>query len=167
MSTTTTETTAPSSSPPELTSFHRVASIPLIQCSLMTINGVLENNAYTRAPYTAAKNISNSAVRFTEPLQIRLAPLIVQTDGYVNKGLNAVQNRFPYPFEAKPEEVATFVRERSQSVTDFASKTFDDQVKNRAYTVAQGIDQVVSDLPPYLRSWSSSFAALRTHRRLL
>ena len=118
----------------------------------MTINGVLENNAYTRAPYTAAKNISNSAVRFTEPLQIRLAPLIVQTDGYVNKGLNAVQNRFPYPFEAKPEEVATFVRERSQSVTDFASKTFDDQVKNRAYTVAQGIDQVVSDLSPYLRS---------------
>src|ERR1700724_1606990 len=95
--TTTTETTAPSSSAPELTSLHRVASIPLIQCSLITINGVLENNAYTRAPYTAAKNISNSAVKLTEPLQIRLAPLIVQTDDYVNKGLTAVQNRFPYP----------------------------------------------------------------------
>jgi hypothetical protein len=86
---------------------------------------------YTRSPYSTAKGLSTTAYKYAEPLQVRLAPLIIQADGYANKAVDVVQSRYPYPFTAKPEEVAML-----------ASKTIDEKVKTPAYNVAQGIDQV-------------------------
>lgn len=154
MSTTTQTQTLPASetsSPPELTILTRVASIPIIYSSWETINGALLNNAYTRSPYSTAKGLSTSAYKYTEPLQVRLAPFIVQADGYANMAVDAVESRYPYPFKAKPEEVATLVRERKQNATDYATnavnvanKTIDEKLKTPAYTVAQEIDQARS-----------------------
>jgi hypothetical protein len=137
MSTTTETTTTvpPNDIPavplPGFTILTRVAAIPMISSSLETINGALLSNTYTRSPYSTAKGLSTTAYKYTEPLQVRLAPLIIQADGYANMAVDVVQSRYPYPFTAKPEEVAML-----------ASKTIDEKVKTPAYNVAQGIDQV-------------------------
>ncbi|KAF5379015.1 hypothetical protein D9615_006050 [Tricholomella constricta] len=157
MSTTqTTTTTNEGSAPPEFTILSRVASIPMIASSLETIDGALSSNAYTRSPYSTAKGISNSAYKYSEPLQVRLAPLIVQADGYANKAVDAVESRYPYPFKAKPEEVATLVRERRKTAEDYvtnsvnvANKTIDENIKTPAINVAQGIDQRFSPIVDY------------------
>jgi len=129
------EASQPTSQVPEITVLNRVASIPLVASSLGQIDSILEKNVLTRSPYHAAQAITHTAYNYSQPIQIRLAPLIVRADGIVNKGLDAVQSRFPYPFEAKPEEVANYVREK-------ANKTFDKTVKSPACGVAEGIDKV-------------------------
>jgi hypothetical protein len=151
MSTTATETApAPAQTQaPEVTVLSRVASIPMISSSLNTINEALSSNTYTRSPYAHAKELSSSAYKFTEPLQVKLAPLIVRADGYANKAVDAVESRYPYPFKAQPEEVATLVRERKESTTNYVServndvnKAIDANVKTPALNVAHDIDQV-------------------------
>lgn len=140
-------------SPPEITILSRVASIPLVSSSLESLNATLSQNAYLSTPYSTAKGFSTSAYKYTEPLQIRLAPLIVRADSYANKAVDVVESRYPYPFHAKPEEVASYVKEKRDSATEYvreqrdtavnvANKTIDDKVKTPALSVAQGIDQV-------------------------
>lgn len=138
-----------SASPPEITILNRVYSIPLIGSSLDTINSTLASNSYTCAPYSTAKGLSASAYKFSEPFQVRLAPLIVRADGFANKAVDVVESRYPYPFKAKPEEVVNFVRERRESSEkyvrerrDSAYKSLDDNVKSPAFTYVQAIDQV-------------------------
>lgn len=131
-----------SQSPPQLTILTRMASIPLISSSLDTLDSTLSQNAYTRSSYSTAKGLSTSAFRYTEPIQARLAPLIFRADGLANKAVDVVESRCPYPFKAKPEEVATYVRERRQSAVSVANKALDENVKGHAFHVAQGLDQV-------------------------
>ncbi|KAG5652376.1 hypothetical protein H0H81_005238 [Sphagnurus paluster] len=155
-----TETATGASSPAEFTVLTRVASIPMIASSLETIDGALSSNAYTRNTYSTAKGLSNSAYnsasKYAEPLQVRLGPLIVQADGYANKAVDAVEARYPYPFKAKPEEVASLVRESKKSAEDYvansvnvANKTIDENIKTPAINVAQGIDQRFSPIVDY------------------
>jgi len=96
----------------------------------------------TRSPYHAAQVITQTAFNFSQPLQIRLAPLIVSADGYANKGLDVIQHKYPYPFEVKPEDVASYVRERRDSVVSTANERFDKNVRSPAVGVAEGIDKV-------------------------
>lgn len=153
MSATETETTtAPppaTQSPPEFTILTRVASIPMIHSSLESINDKLSSNAYTRSTYSAARDLSTAAYKLSEPLQIKLAPLIVSADGYANKAVDAVESRYPYPFKAKPEDVVEYVRDRKQSASEYvtvridgANKALDEKIKSPALTVAHDLDQV-------------------------
>jgi hypothetical protein len=149
MSTETQTTTQQQQHIPELTIIQRMASIPLISCSLETINVALTSNVLTRQPYTTAKGLSCTAYQYTEPLQIRLAPLIERADGYANKAVTAIESRYPYPFKAKPEEVVSLVRERRQSAIDVANKAIDDKIKSPAFNMAQGIDQQFAPIVDY------------------
>ncbi|KIL63409.1 hypothetical protein M378DRAFT_127665 [Amanita muscaria Koide BX008] len=149
MSTETQTTTQQHPSVPELTILSRMVSIPLISSSLETINDALSSNAFTRQPYTTAKGLSTTAYRYTEPLQIRLAPLIERADGFANKAVDVVESRYPYPFKAKPEEVVSLVRERRQSAFDVANKAIDEKIKSPAYNMAQGIDQQFAPIVDY------------------
>ncbi|KAH9478236.1 hypothetical protein JR316_0008689 [Psilocybe cubensis] len=159
MSATTTETqTSPPQTPqtPEFTVLNRVASIPMISSSLVTINEALSTNTYTRSSYIHAKELSTSAYKLTEPLQVKLAPLIVRADTYANKAVDAVESRYPYPFKAQPEEVATYVRERKESTTNYVServnhvnKAIDEKVKTPAYNVVHGIDRRFAPIVDY------------------
>ena len=133
--------TAPAAAP-ELTSLYRVASIPLVSSSLDTIHSTLSSNSYTKSPYSAATGLAHSAWGYTEPIQVRLAPLTVRADGFANAGLDVVESRYPYPFKAKPEEITTYVRESRASALSIANKAIDENVKSPAYGVVQGIDQV-------------------------
>ncbi|KAF9003150.1 hypothetical protein BDZ89DRAFT_967628 [Hymenopellis radicata] len=135
-----------SSTPPEFTALSRLISIPLISSSLATISETLASNAYTRSPYSTAKGISTSAYKYAEPIQLRFAPLIVRADGYANKAVDVVESKYPRAFTTKPEEVASFVRERRAS----ASKVIDEKVRQPAFHVAQGIDQQFAPIMNYV-----------------
>lgn len=133
MSPTTTQTqTQPSAEQaPNITIITRVASIPMISSGLCTINDALTTNAYTRFPYIQAKALSNTAYNLTGPIQTVLAPIIVRVDGIANMAVDVVESRYPYPFKAKPEEVA-----------ENMNKAIDEKVRTPAINVAQDIDQV-------------------------
>jgi hypothetical protein len=139
---------------PEITVISRVTSIPIISSSLSTIDDTLVSNSYTRFTYCTAKGLSTSAYNITTPLQVKLAPIICRADNFANKAVDVVESRCPYPFKAKPEEVARLVRDRRDSATKYvrerresavsvASKTIDEKVKLPVVHVAQGIDQVL------------------------
>ncbi|KAH7909621.1 hypothetical protein BJ138DRAFT_1180918 [Hygrophoropsis aurantiaca] len=134
---------------PEITSLYRVASIPLIASSIDTIHSTLVNNVLTRSPYHIASAITQSAYSYSQPLQARFAPLIQRADEYANKGLDAVESKFPYPFHAQPEEMAKYVREQRENVMGAANKSFDERVKTPAYGVAQGIDHKFAPIVDY------------------
>ncbi|KAH7886862.1 hypothetical protein F5I97DRAFT_1065013 [Phlebopus sp. FC_14] len=147
--------TAATQSPPqvpELTVLTRVASIPIIASSLDQIHTTLSNNALTRSPYHAAQVISQTAYNYSQPLQVRLAPIIVSADGYANKGLDVIASKYPYPFEVKPEDVVSYVRERRDSVMSSANKRFDETVKSPAVGVAEGIDKRFAPIMDYIET---------------
>ncbi|KAJ7091529.1 hypothetical protein B0H15DRAFT_778532 [Mycena belliarum] len=146
-----------SSNAPELTIITRVASIPILAYAIQQVSSTLASNRYTSTPYSTAKGLSASAYKYSEPLQVRLAPLIDAADGYANKTVDFVQSRYPYPFEAQPEEVASYVRERRQSAVDYveqsrqtANKTIDEKVRTPAIHVVYGIDQRFTPIVDYL-----------------
>ncbi|KAF9051961.1 lipid droplet-associated perilipin protein, partial [Panaeolus papilionaceus] len=144
---------------PEITILSRVASIPVISSSLVTINDALSSNTYTRSPYAHAKELSSSAYKLTEPLQVKLAPLIIRADDIANKAVDAVESRYPYPFKAQPEEITTYVRERRETTTNYVhdrvnevNKTIDEKVKTPAINYAHDIDQRFAPLVDYIET---------------
>ncbi|KAI1785951.1 hypothetical protein LXA43DRAFT_1035541 [Ganoderma leucocontextum] len=126
---------------PELTILYRVGSIPLVADSISVVNTTLLNNAYTRSPYTTATEISKRAFSYTEPVQQRLAPIIIRADGLANKGFDLVQQRFPYPFQTPTDVIIKDFKTHSDAAVDVATKTIDERVRTPAYNIAQGIDQ--------------------------
>lgn len=126
---------------PEITVLNRVASIPLVASSLDQINYILEKSSLTRSPYHAAQAITHTAYNYSQPIQIRLAPLIIRANDFANKGLDVVESRFPYPFNAKPEEVANYVREKGENLVS--------SVKTPACGVAEGIDKKFTPIVDY------------------
>lgn len=150
-------TTQTTTAPPIL---DRVASIPIIACSLNAVDSALSTYILTRAPYSTAKDLSkglsHTAYEYSEPLQKRLAPVINSANGLANKAVDAVESRYPYPFKAQPQEVYTLVQEKGKGVANYVSSTIDntgkriDQtIKTPAYNAAQNIDQRFSPIVDY------------------
>lgn len=137
-----TETHTSTHEVPDFTILRRVASIPLVCSGLETINGALSSHVLTRQPYYTAKGLSTTAYRYSEPLQIRFAPLIERADVIANKAVDVVESRYPYPFRAKPEDVASLVREGGQSALNVANKAIDEKITSPAKHMAEGIDHV-------------------------
>lgn len=132
---------------PSITIITRVTSIPMISSGLDTINDALTTNAYTRFPYIQAKALSNTAYKLTGPIQNVLAPIIVRVDGIANMAVDVVESRYPYPFKAKPEEVAALARQGQENM----NKAIDEKVRTPALNVAQGIDHVSLFVSPSFR----------------
>ena len=131
---------------PELKTFYRVTSIPLVNDTISAVHSSLISNPYTRSPYTTAQAISLSALRASEPIAAKLAPIIVRADGFASKGLDVVESRYPYAFTVQGEDLIKALKERSEYARDVANKTLDDRVRTPAYSAAQGIDQVCTPL---------------------
>lgn len=136
--------------PPNLTIFSRVYSIPLVNESLTSIHGVLVGNQYTSVPYSTAQNLGKSVYHISEPIQIRLAPVLIRADGLANKSLDAVESYIPTPFSITSEDIRKEVRQRREHAYNTANKTLDDRVRTPAYSAAQAIDQVQFGLSPTL-----------------
>ena len=128
--------------PPTLTIFSRVASIPLVNESLTTIHAALVNNQYTSVPYITAQNLGKSVYHISEPIQVRLAPVLTRADGLAIKSLDAVQSYYPTPFTITSEELRKEVRQRREHAYNTANKALDDRVRTPAFSAAQAIDQV-------------------------
>lgn len=144
-----TEPTLTSSSPPpraEFTILQRVYGVPLVGASLDKLDAILTSNGLLARPYAAAKGISAAAYGYLQPIEARLAPLIVRADGLANRVFDIVESRFPYPFHVKPEEV----RERRTSLVDAAHKTFDERVRQPALHVVEGVDQRFAPVIDYV-----------------
>lgn len=137
-----TETETQQPSAPEITIIQRVTSIPIIADSIGVVDSTLSSNAYTQTSYAYAKGLSQTALSYAAPLQKTLSPLLACADGYANKGLDVVESRYPYPFKTPTEDIVKDLRGRSDAAKEVANKTLDERVKNPAYNVAQGIDQV-------------------------
>lgn len=131
---------------PELKTFNRVASIPLVNDTFLAVHSSLISNPLTRSPYTTAQAISLSALRASEPIATKLAPIIVRADGFALKGLDAVESRYPYAFTVQSEDILKALKERSEYAREVANKTLDERVRTPAYSAAQGIDQVRTPL---------------------
>jgi hypothetical protein len=131
---------------PELKIFNRVASIPLVNDTFSAVHSSLISNPYTRSPYTTAQALSLSALRVSEPIAAKLAPIIIRADGFAIKGLDAVESRYPYPFTVQSEDLLKTLKESSDYARDVANKTIDERVRSPAYSAAQGIDQVRTPL---------------------
>lgn len=145
------DTPTSSQQPPTLTIFSRVASIPLVNESLAIIHTTLVNNHYTSVPYVTAQNLGKSVYHISEPIQVRLAPVLIRADGLANKSLDAAKSYYPTPFTITSEELRKEVRERREHAYNTANKTLDDRVRTPAYSAAQAIDQVgVSISPTFL-----------------
>jgi len=147
--TTQTQTQNAEAQAPNITIITRVTSIPMISCGLDTINDALTTNAYTRFPYIHAKALSNTAFKLTGPIQNVLAPIIVRVDGIANMAVDVVESRYPYPFKAKPEEVAALARQGQKNTTDYVNKAIDEKVKTPAFNVAHDIDQRFAPVVDY------------------
>ncbi|KII87671.1 hypothetical protein PLICRDRAFT_176460 [Plicaturopsis crispa FD-325 SS-3] len=132
-------------SQPEISVIQRLSAIPLASWSLSTLHTHLSENAYTKSPYSTATSAYNKLASSPTYTKLVGSPLVAKADGYANKGLDAVQSRYPYPFEAKPDDVASYVRERRVS----AGKAIDERVKSPAVHVAQGIDQRFAPIVDY------------------
>jgi len=127
---------------------------------LESIDGTLAANAYTRAYYNAAKGFSTAAYKFSEPLQVKLAPLIITADGLANRAVDAVESRYPYPFKAQPNDIVTGAHNLVSSRIDEANKALDEKIKNPALSVAHDLDQRMAPLLDYFEKTVASL----THR---
>ena len=145
--TTQTQTQNAEAQAPNINIITRVTSIPMISSGLDTINDALTTNAYTRFPYIHAKALSNTAFKLTGPIQNVLAPIIVRVDGIANMAVDVVESRYPYPFRAKPEEVAALARQGQENM----NKAIDEKVRTPALNVAQDIDHVSLFVYPSFR----------------
>ncbi|KAI0288354.1 lipid droplet-associated perilipin protein [Russula brevipes] len=129
---------------------NRVASIPLVNHTFSAVHSSLISNPLTRSPYTTAQTLSLTALRASEPIAAKLAPIIVRADGFANKGLDVVESRYPYFLTVQSEDILKALKERSDYARDVANKTIDERVRTPAYSAAQGIDQRFAPVVDYL-----------------
>ncbi len=134
--------TLPPQPPHQLTILNRVASNPLVSDSLAALHATLVNNAYTKTPYFAAQAIGTKAYQYSEPIQVRLAPVLTRADGLANKAVDIVESRYPYPFKTPTGEIYGDIRQHTEHAYDVANKTIDSRVRSPAYGLAQGVDKV-------------------------
>jgi len=119
---------------------------------LSAVHASLISNPLTRSPYNTAQAISSTALRYSEPFASKLAPIIVRADGYANKGLDAVESRYPSTFTVQSEDILNVLKERSEYARGVANKTLDERVRTPAYSAAQGIDSRLAPVVNYLVS---------------
>lgn len=89
-------------------------------------------------PYATAQNLGKSVYHISEPIQIRLAPVLIRVDGFANKGLDVVSSYYPTPFTITPGEL----RQHGTHAYNTANDVLDHRVRTPAYSAAQAIDQV-------------------------
>lgn len=96
----------PSQQFPEYKSLEKAYGIPVIHDSLSYAHSVFSTNPYTSYFYNTGVAVGTQAFDYSKPIQARLAPLLVRADGVALSGINAVESRFPYPFQTPTEDVS-------------------------------------------------------------
>jgi hypothetical protein len=145
-------------SPAPITFHKQVLGIPLVSSSLDTIHSTLSTSPYTKGVYSAGTSLAQSAydtasrVTTSSSLYPRVLPVITTADGYANAGLDAIRSKFPYPFEASPDQVYTDLKKAPEDARNVAYKTIDERIKTPAYGLAMGVDTRLTPLVDLLES---------------
>jgi hypothetical protein len=118
---------------PSLTCLFRVSHIPIVECGISSIHSKLSTTPLLRTPYALSLSVSSRLTPFLQSASnhFPVAPFLAYGDRAANKGLDIAQEKWPYPFESKPEQVWSDVR----SVAD-------SRVVKPAYGVVKSVDQV-------------------------
>lgn len=90
---------------PEYKSLEKVQGIPVVHDSLGYAHSLLSTHPYTSYVYNTSLGLGSTVYDYSKPIQARLAPLLVRADGLALQGINAVESRFPYPFQTPTDEV--------------------------------------------------------------
>ncbi|EJD51175.1 hypothetical protein AURDEDRAFT_181955 [Auricularia subglabra TFB-10046 SS5] len=143
MSTTTETAPAPAAGPSsaELRSLQRMQSIPLVNDTLSSLNAMLLQNAFTSWPYATAQSISTSTYNIAVP---RLQPVLQPIDGLALRGLDLVEQRYPYPFQTKTDDVVADIQKQRDQLYEAAS--------SRIKPIAQGADQSIAPVVNVLQA---------------
>ncbi|KAG8964203.1 hypothetical protein FRC03_002098 [Tulasnella sp. 419] len=135
---------------PELKSIERVYNIPLVQDGLSVLHQTL--TTYTPTVYAYGQAVGSSAYNLSAPLQVRLAPILLSVDGYANKGLDVVQEKYPTPFTIKTEEITDSIKAKKDNAYN--------AITTPVYGYANKVD---SSLTPILDRLESAITKLNTH----
>ncbi|KAF8591306.1 hypothetical protein K439DRAFT_1627031 [Ramaria rubella] len=119
------------------TSLIRVSNIPIVESSITTIHSTLSTAPLLRTPYALSLSISSHLTPYIQSASTHypFAPLLTYGDLAANKGLDLAQEKWPYPFQSKPEQVWCDV----MSVADL-------RVVQPASRMAKSVDQSLTPL---------------------
>ncbi|EJU02464.1 hypothetical protein DACRYDRAFT_22098 [Dacryopinax primogenitus] len=145
---------------PEVKSFHRLASVPIVHDSFASLDALLARYPTTNNLKLWAQAWGNQAYKIGEPYGARLSTVIVTADGVANQGLDVLQRHFPYPFIAPTDEIISNLRAPADhayttaaSCVGAGQKAVNDRVIAPAIGAAEGVDKTLS---PYLDSLEAS-----------
>lgn len=108
----------------------RVTSIPVVADALEAVQSTMKGNAYSAAVYEKAEGAAIYLYEQSKPLQEKLAGPIGQVDAVANKGLDFVQAKAPYVFEAKTEDILSKARQPADQAYAYG-KTYKDAASAR------------------------------------
>lgn len=113
-------------------SFSRISHIPIVECGISSLHSALSTTPLLRTTYALSLSISSSLSPYLQSASTHFpfAPFLSYGDRAANMGLDIAQERWPYPFESKPEQVWSDVR----SVAD-------SRVVQPAYCMAKSVDK--------------------------
>ncbi|KAF8320488.1 hypothetical protein DL93DRAFT_2052703 [Clavulina sp. PMI_390] len=140
------QTPAQAPFPVEFKSLEKVQGIPVVHDSLGYAHSLLSTNPYTSYVYNTGLGFTNTVYDYSKPVQARLAPILVRADGIALQGINAVESRFPYPFQTPTEEVCSHIIGTLKQSSDQAYSAFDARVRTPAYGLAQTADKSLSPI---------------------
>ncbi|KAI4522034.1 hypothetical protein K525DRAFT_269273 [Schizophyllum commune Loenen D] len=143
--------TKPDSSPSsgEFTIFHRVYGIPLVAAAIDKLHETLSTNVLTARPYAAAQGLSVVVYQCWQPVLRPLAPLIARVDVLANTIFDLAETRFPYLFDATPEDMMSVLYNTRATFFDDARTRLDEGIKRPGLRVAESIDERLTPVLDY------------------
>jgi hypothetical protein len=136
----------------------RVYSIPIVTDGLTAVHTTLSQNAYTQGAYSTATALGTQAYQLTEPIQVRLAPVLVRADGFANKGLDVVEGRFPYPFQTPTDQIVGDLKTQADNARNVASKTIDERIRAPVSGIVLGVDKSLTPLVDYYETTINKYS---------
>lgn len=121
-------------------SITRVYNVPVVKDTVTYADQVLRSYSLSAAFYSRAETAALTLYkRAGEPIQDRLQGQIDQLDGLANKGLDYVQGKAPYIFDAKTDDIVATARRPADQAYSTA-KLYQDQ----AYSTAKAYQDAVT-----------------------
>jgi uncharacterized protein (UPF0147 family) len=124
----------------------RVYDIPVVRDTVTYADSVLKGYALSAAVLQRAEAIALTLYKTAgEPIQTRLQGQIDQLDGLANKGLDYVQGKAPYIFDAKTDELVATARKPADQAYSTA-KSYQELVSSQLHNTLLASQQTLSSL---------------------
>jgi len=138
----------------------RVYDIPVVKDTVTYADSLLKSYALTAAALARIEALVISLYKTAgEPIQARLQGPIDQLDGLANKGLDYVQGKAPFLFDAKTDDLVATARKPADQAYSTA-KSYQDLVSTRLHDTILTSQQTLSSLNEKL---ASAAAVARDH----